>query len=135
MGDYKQLFVYVESERLPPTGLDSHILENYDHIKDLSGYVDEEYVLYKGEHRITRAEYDDGACVLMGKPVKLDGECELRLRYLSPYNMVICANDSSLNQSSFDAALKEHMNALLDDKSRLPELIESVRSLPRKHGY
>ena len=35
---------------------------------------------------MTRAEYDDGATVIDGKVVDLNGKAKLRIRYITPYN-------------------------------------------------
>lgn len=39
-----------------------------------------EYGLYKGKHVVSRAEYDDNAAVIRGKPVRLGRDVELRER-------------------------------------------------------
>jgi hypothetical protein len=57
----------------------------------LGYYMSEEYGLWQ-DRSITRAEYDDGAVVIDGKPI-LISRAELKVRYLTPYNFLLGAHD------------------------------------------
>jgi hypothetical protein len=132
--DYKRLFVYVKCLPSVSTGLyetthkdDAPYLEQF-------GYLWEEYGLYKG-HMVTRAEHDDNAAVIMGKPVSMEGKSELRTRYITPYNFVICAQDCPINNMKFDARLEGFMRAALTDDGALADLESAVEELPyRRYG-
>ncbi len=130
MANYKQLFVYLEADAMPPVGVYEHTQSSIEDSKNVFGYAYEEYGLYKHSHPITRAEYDDNAAVIMGKPVKLNNEVEIRIRHLSPYNMVISATGSCLNQSLFDGKLVEYMNRMLAGENCMGEFEDDVRKLP-----
>jgi hypothetical protein len=131
--DYKRLFVYVKCLPSPSTGLyQSTRAEEAPYFSDF-GYLWEEYALFKG-HKVTRAEHDDNAAVIMGKPISLEGKSELRTRYTTPYNFVICAQDCPINNMHFDRVLDRFMRAALDDDSVLPLLERAVEELPYRHN-
>ena len=130
MPNYKQLFVYLEAEEMPVIGLYEKTNEDFEEILKCFGYVWEEYGLYKGTHPISRAEYDDNAAIIMGKPVSLGGESKIRTRYISPYNMIISASASSLNQPLFDEILESYMNRLLKNEDCIEEFMRVVKKLP-----
>jgi hypothetical protein len=135
MMDYKQLFVYLESEKMQATGVYERTHEDYKNSFANFGYVYEEYGLYKDSHYVTRAEYDDNAAVIMGKPISLEGQCKIRTRYLTPYNMVITASGSSINQISFDETLEAYMNRMINGEECMDSFIEEVKSLPSSTAY
>jgi len=108
-GSYYQSFVYVKVTPSTPSGLYdySYIDEAVKH----SGYANEEFAVYKNRF-ITRAEYDDGATIIDGLPVDLNGEAELRVRYLTPYNFVIAPHNSPINNVKFDSTLERLLNGI-----------------------
>ena len=108
---YKKEYVYVEIESQSPTSLGQ--------ISQKGSYslgTTEEYGLLKWNNlftfKITRHEYDDGGCIRFGRVLK--GETQLRIRYLSKYNFLICAQTSSYNNHIFDRYSREYMDRLLD---------------------
>lgn len=127
-GAYWQQFVYVELHPMEPTGiypkLDSELLCK------TFGYAYEEYALFKGIC-ISRAEYDDGAAVIDGDVMSLDGNAELRTRYLSPYNFIIAPVGSCINNADFDEVRNDLLNGILEGASTLDDLIDKVRTLPK----
>lgn len=135
MQNYKSQFVYLEAHAMPSTGLYPSTVVNHDKILQDFGYVWEEYGLFKGIHPITREEHDDNAAVIMGKPVKLHGESKIRTRYTSPYNMLICATGSTINQAEFDSQLEEYLNSMLEGKECMNELIEAIKILPPSRAF
>lgn len=119
--------VYVETEGVPASGV--YADEPSDYAKR-RGYNYEEVGIYKGRF-ITREEYDDGAAVINGKPVRTLGKAKLQARYLSPYNFLIVAVTSPINDNQNDRRFEEAMKAVLEKKMSLEELAALVRSLPR----
>lgn len=133
-GSYYQSFVYVETEATEPTGLynasDKSISESIAHF----GYCDEEYGLLPDGHMVSRAEYDDGAALIEGQLVDIRGKAELRVRYITPYNFVIAAHGSPINNGRFDFRLKELLNAMLRGEDSLDNLVNEVLRLPRREN-
>lgn len=134
-GDYYQKFIYVETERMEPTGLYRDAEDRITYWMEQHGYCSEEYGLYKGETKVTRAEYDDNAAVINGELVELGNDVELRVRYITPYNFVIAANGSPINNNNFDRKLEELLNAMLIDGESIDTLSQEVLKLPKKHRY
>lgn len=94
------------------------------------GYDYEEYGLVSGKTFITRAEYDDGAAVIDGRLTQVCDRSELRVRYTTPYNFLIAANGSPINNSRFDKVLVDLLNkALIEDTEGV---VEEIRSLVEK---
>ncbi len=97
------------------------------------GYYWEEYGLVDGAHLITRAQYDDGAAMIEGQLQDVRGRTELRLRYVTPYNFIIAANGSAINNGDFDEVLVEKLDAMLRGEDRIEELAKAVSRLPKRH--
>jgi hypothetical protein len=95
------------------------------------GYVREEYGLYKGKYKVSREHYDDMAAVIHGKLCDLQGDVELRARYITPFNIVLAAHGSPINNHDFDRDFEELMNAILADTSHFEKLVSKIRKLPR----
>jgi predicted nucleotidyltransferase len=134
-GPYYCDFVYVEVEAMPPTGLYEHTETRI--AEELSGngyfgYYWEEYGLVDGVHLIKRAELDDGAAVINGDLQDIRGRNSLRVRYVTPYNFVIAAHGSPINNVAFDRRLKELLNAMLKGEDRLGDLQKEVLRLPKR---
>jgi predicted nucleotidyltransferase len=129
---YKRSFVYVETEAMDPTGLYRTRPEDIDAEVRQYGYASEEYGLFRGKHRLTRGEYDDGGAIIDGVLTETYGDSALRIRYLTPYNFVIAANGSPINNSSFDHELETLLNRALDGdrKSAIDTLAEQIEQLP-----
>lgn len=88
--NYKNLFVYLEADPSPPTGLYPRTEAEFDEALSNFGYVWEEYGLFRGTHLVSRGtEYDDGSTVIDGAVVPMNGECLIRTRYISKYNLII----------------------------------------------
>ena len=100
---------------------------------DYAGYYYEEFGMC-GDVPITRTEYDDGAAIINGKVVQSGSNAEnfkLRLRYLTPYNLVLCAKFHPFNSSKGDELSKKYLNNLLKDKCTLEDFVQASRGLPR----
>jgi len=98
------------------------------------GYASEEFGFFDG-HFVRRAEYDDGAAVIDGKLVDLKGRAELRVRYLTRYNLIIAPKESPINNSKFDSELNALMDKMLGDEKVFDEMVEKISHLPRRETY
>ncbi|MDZ8260641.1 hypothetical protein [Nostoc sp. ChiQUE01b] len=131
--DYYQCFVYIETYPMEPSGLynyEKHEIQNWI---EKHGYYSEEFGVYQREFLVKRSEYDDGAATLDGKLIELDWRAtELRARYLSPYNLVIAAIDSPINNLSFDNSFEEIMNNILRGNASIEDLNRAVLELPKR---
>lgn len=135
VGDYYQKFVYVETEAMEPTGLYPDVSERVESSVEYFGYCSEEYGLYKGQYKVNRAEYHDNAAVIDGELVELGADVELRVRYITPYNFLIAANQSPINNNQFDRRLKELLNSILSGTENLEGLTNEILRLPKKERY
>lgn len=132
-GGYWHSFVYVETEPKPSIGLHEKNPESDSKMSELFGYVHEEYGLYNGRP-VTRAEYDDGAAIIDGKPQQIPG-AQLRVRYTTPYNFVIASQESPINNSHFDTRFDGILNDILKGKASVQQLANEVRQLPRRGRF
>jgi len=60
------------------------------------------------------------------------GAIELRVRYLSKYNLIIAAADSPYNSKKFDAISKEYLNGILNGTHTLEELVDKAKMLRKQ---
>jgi predicted nucleotidyltransferase len=135
-GPYFCQFIYVEVDAMRPTGLYEHTEEYIAREKSgdaVWGYFWEEYGLVDGVHLVDRAQHDDGAAEIEGRLEDICGRTELRVRYVMPYNFVIAAHGSSINNKDFDRPLMEILNAMLKGEDRLDELQHKLLQLPKRH--
>lgn len=125
-GAYYQSFIYLKAKASPPTGL-------YDppSIASLRGYAREEFGLFRGRP-VSRAEYDDGFTVIDGKVVDMNREAQLRVRYVTPYNLLIAPLDSPINNNRFDSQREQMLNALLTGEASLETLTGVILQLPKR---
>lgn len=129
-GEYYKKFVYVETYPEEETGLytkDDALVEEWT---EKYGYYYEEYAEYENK-KVTRAEYDDGAAVIDGKVVDLNGKAKLRTRYITPYNFIICAHFNPMNSSVFDDMLGKLLNGILKGQNSVEEIVETVKKMPK----
>ncbi len=137
----KRNFVYVETLPEEPTGIYQYSedwLKKYMHDRLEKGYgyyYFEEYGLWN-EKMITRQELDDGAAIIDGKPVRVSG-VELRLRYITSYNFVLCGGDHVLNSenSDVDIELSNLMDSILLKEKTVDDLVSFVDGLPIPKHY
>lgn len=125
---YYKKFVYVEAYPEEETGL----YENDDKkfMIDNYGYYKEEYAEYEGK-KITRAEYEDGAAEIDGKIIDLKGKAEFRIRYITPYNFIICAQFNSINNRMYDDKMENLLNGILKGQKSVEEIVDLVEKMPR----
>lgn len=129
-GSYYQPFIYIKTKASKPSGLYDFSIQ--DQI-DYWGYAWEEFGLFRGKP-IRRAEYDDGAAVIDGKVVDLGGEAEIRIKYLSPYNLLIAPQGSPINNNKFDQLRNQLLNGILKSDRTLEELTTEILKLPKREG-
>ena len=132
---YYQCFVYLEFAPMEQTGLYQYAEGEIGEWTQRLGGVQEEYGLFAGR-KITRAEYDDGAAVIDGKVVDISGRAKARMRYITPYNLVIASQKSPVNNIQFDRDFDAIMRRILYGASTVEELAAAICSLPKKtlHG-
>lgn len=127
---YHRKWVYVETSPDNPTGLYSFVEEDVSRRVQESGYDYEEYGLVDGTLPVTRAEYDDGAAIIEGKPVNIVGRVVVRSRYTTPYNFVIAPHESPINNTQFDHQLETLLNQILQGADVFEILCNSIAQLP-----
>lgn len=128
-GSYYQTFIYIKSKASQGSGLHDHspVEEQIEHW----GYAREEFALFQGKP-IRRAEYDDGAAIIDGKVVDLGGEAEVRVKYLSPYNLLLAPHGSPINNNHFDQLRRQFLNGILRSERTLEELTAAILKLPKR---
>ena len=129
----KQQFVYIEVDAMQPTGLYDSSDTRINESKKNFEYYYEKYGLYKGGILVTQDEYDDNAAFINENWVELGSDVELRVRYITPYNFIIAAQDSPINNNKFDMKLESIMNDLLDNRTDIEYLAKEVLQLPIKN--
>ena len=129
---YKRHFVYVRCEAMEPTGLYRNSMSDKAAALEQSGYDYEEYGLVDDTKPVKRSEYDDGAAVIDGRLVDLRGRSQLRVRYTTPYNFIIAANGSPINNNRFDQVLVENLNDALASVEKEEAVVERLRGLVQK---
>jgi len=128
-GAYYQSFLYLKTKPSEPTGLyDQGSLEFQ---KERWGYAREEFGLFRGR-AVNRTEYDDGSTVIDGEVVNMNRDVELRVRYVTPYNLLIAPLDSPINNNRFDQLRNELLNAILRGDGQLDALVGAVLKLPKR---
>lgn len=131
-GSYFRTFVYVETGADEPTGLYPAGADALARQIETFGYANEEYGLVDDKLPVTRAEYDDGAAIIDGKPVDVRGRVALRARYISPYNFLIAPYMSPINNPAFDYALQSYLNRMLQGEDVFEEMCAAISRLPRR---
>jgi hypothetical protein len=134
IGAYNQCFVYIETDPMKPTGLYPRRQEEVETIRKRYGYSWEEYGLYKGKRKITKDQYDDNGATIRGKLYHFGQDVEFRVRYITPFNIILAAHGSPINNHDFDKRLTELMNGLLVGKFQFETLVEEIARLPLGPG-
>lgn len=80
---------------------------------------------------ITRAEYDDGAAIINGKVVDIERKAKVRIRYLTPYNFIICAKWNPLNQTKLDGRVEGILCGILNGTHTINDMIHLCEKLPK----
>lgn len=129
---YYRNFVYVECEGLTPTGIEARASERLKEAIEEGRSIYEEYGITDDGLLVTREEYDDGAAERDGKIIDTVGRTEVRVRYLTPFNFVLCAQMSPINNTQYDRRMGELLDGILAGQDLLPTIIAEVNKLPRR---
>lgn len=138
-GKYYGQYVYIEADAEKPTGLyPEHTSEYIEHWRKEWGYYSEEYGIFKlsffFNKNVTRNEYDDGNTSFMGKTISPTSQNqELRMRFLTPYNLIITSQQSSYNTNKFYNS-DEYLNQLLQKKITFEEFHNYLNRFPKPLG-
>jgi hypothetical protein len=127
-GAYHQEFVYIKTKACEPTGL--YGTKYIANLTKVNGYASEGYGLYRG-NKIKYEELEDGAAVIDGVPVELNGEGQFRERFVTPYNLIIAPAGSPIGSNSFDSERRGLLNDILHGKASLDDFKEAVLRLPK----
>ena len=136
-GRYYGQYVYVEVEADKSCGCYSHNEDTMKYMVNKRGYYDEEFAVFKPswylpERKITRQEYDDGSAMVNGKPMRLHGRAELRLRYLTSYNFILAAKFSPFNCHEFDRTSGEYFKGMLNGTISVKQFDEYMMVFPKR---
>lgn len=132
-GVYWRNFIYVETEAAKPTGLYRYGERQIDEYADEYGFYSEEYGIY-GLHKMTRNEYDDSATIIFGKTVNTHGKSKLRVRYITPYNFIICAHNNPINNSKLDKRFQDILNGILRGQNSVNDIVAIVETLTKRES-
>ncbi|WP_321822661.1 MULTISPECIES: toll/interleukin-1 receptor domain-containing protein [unclassified Burkholderia] len=127
-GAYHQQFIYVKSKASPPTGL-----YDYSYIDSAvkeQGYASEGFGMFRGRP-IRYEELEDGATVIDGVPIRLNGEGQFRERFLTPYNLIVAPAGSPIGNAKFDQTRREILKMILHGKASLDDFTAAVLRLPK----
>ncbi len=120
--DERREFVYVEMDGQDPTGL-------YPvRTVEVGKWHVEEYAIF-GEHLLTLAEFMDGYTMIDGEPVRTVGAAR-RVRFLSPYNLIITGKSSPLNSSEYDTRSRPIFKGILRGEAEIEDLVKAGEGLP-----
>ena len=139
-GRYYAQYVYVETMVKKHPAYNNKESENIKKIVRDLGYYDEEYALFKPfklfpAKKITLQEYDDGACRLFGKLINIKGRAERRMKYLTPYNFIICAKFAPYNSHEYDRTSGEYLNKILKNEITIEDFNNYMKLFPRRDIY
>lgn len=132
MGAYYQKLIYIKIKPSEKTGL-----YDYSYISDSLdsyGYAREEFAIFNNKF-ISREEYDDGAAIIDNLPVPLNGQAELRVRFLTPYNFFIAPYNSPINSKKFDRIGRNILIEILKGEVSLEDFVHEFIKLPRREKY
>lgn len=71
--------------------------------------------------------------VIDGKVVDLEkeGGASLRIRHLTPYNFIICAQFNPINKSKYDSIMKQILEGILEGENTVEDIAAFVEGLSR----
>ncbi len=96
-------------------------------------YYWEEFGVF-GNLVLTRGEYDDGGAVRNGEVIATKG-AQLRLRYLTPYNLVICAKFNPFNSNAGDELSGRYLHEIIMGRCTIEQFVDVAVRLPLIAGY
>lgn len=60
---------------------------------------------------------------------------EIRIRYITAYNFVICAKFNPMNNHIYDDEIESLLNGMIENKKTIDDFIKYVEKIPRKQNY
>lgn len=120
-------FVYVSTNADQPTGVQELTEDEIKRQLELRDYASEA-VAFWNDRYITYEEYDDGYAEIDGKIAKVDG-ADVRIRYLTPYNLFITSITSVFNSLEVDEAMETICKSLLSGNTKLKDVVKFVDGL------
>lgn len=130
-------FIYLKTKSELGINFGENLDEKIKRQLSYNTYSSQEYALYRGIS-ISREEYDDGAATINGEIVELNGEAELRIKYLTPYNFIICAVSAVYNSGEGDRFFGQYLDGILlggDDSNTLENFIKYFLTIPINQRY
>ena len=129
---YYRDLIYIQTKPDNRSGAYTYQNQNYynSSFYQSFGYYREEFGLYNNIP-ITRQEYDDGAADINGKVIPSNGRFKLRVRYLTPYNLVICAKFHPFNSKDGDKITKRYLDGILKGTYSIKEFVDASLLLPK----
>lgn len=122
-------FIYLNIEGDKPSGVYPFDKKKIaDHVNSI-GYSSERVGLFKGKY-IKGEEFDDGAMFRNGKHIDLS-QSELRIRYLSDFNLIIVPKASAFNSQEFDRLSEPYFEDIIKKKILPEKLIEFMKEYSR----
>ena len=134
LGNYWNSFVYLEAKPVEPSGIYPRSEDWISHSLANSGYAREEVGLYRGKY-IDRKFVDDGAAEIDGRIIDLNGDAEVRGRFLAPYNLLIAGNDSAINARGFEREQERLLNEVIEYPEKFGVLVDCVKRLRKQVRY
>lgn len=126
---FYKCFIYLEVKGEKQTGLYNISEEDIKHHINSIGYSYEEYAIYKNA-LIKREEHDDGAAIIKGKVTETH-DSELRIRFLTDYNLIITGQDSPFNSNKFEIGTKDYFDDILSGKIKAEDLFDFLDTFQR----
>lgn len=129
--NYYKCYIYIETNAEKPIGINNISQEKISDSVHMFGFAHEEYAISEN-HIITIQEYDDGGYVRKGKVYKTHNS-ELRVRYLSPYNVLICAKQAPYNSPQFSRETPVLFNGIVKGEIVPEVLFQHLEIYPKPY--
>jgi TIR domain len=129
-------FIYVETKAEPPIYDIDPDLDKYIKLRlEDETYVSQEYGLYE-DKPIKREEYDDGAAIIDDEVIDIRGKSSFRIRFLTRYNFIICAQSAIYNSNESDDLFGEFMDKVLTGENpKLEDYLPKLLKIPREKHF
>lgn len=127
--NYKSSFIYIQTKADKSIGLEEYKENRIKSDLEDIGYLSEMYGLYK-KQPIRIEEFDDGGTYINGDYEELTPyNTETRVRYLTPYNLIIAGKTSPIHNNNGFMLMDKYMNKILTNDLTLEEFAEKTMKL------
>ncbi len=128
-------FIYVETF---PESLISEIEDSPETFVsnqlEYKEYASQEYAVYKGIP-VRREEFDDGYALINKEVVDIFEAAQVRVRFLTSYNFIICAQSSPYNSREGDTIWGDFLEEALRTGAVLEDWLKKMEDLePKRYG-